>query len=161
MSDRLHTRRAAGGDESTLRALRIQALADAPDAFGSTLERELARTAEDWRRWLSPGATFILEVAGQPRGLVAATRDENVPRIVHLMAMWVHPNARGSGGGDALVDDVAAWARAGGADVIQLLVIDSNRRAQRFYERNGFRSTGTTCVRERDGAIELEMTRPA
>ena len=77
------------------------------------------------------------------------------------MAMWVHPDARGSGGADALVDEVAAWARAEGADVIQLLVIDSNRRAQRFYERNGFRSTGRTHVRERDKAIELQMERHA
>jgi ribosomal protein S18 acetylase RimI-like enzyme len=155
----MHTRRAVGGDEPTLRDLRIQALTDAPDAFGSTLERELARTAEDWRRWLSPGATFILEIAGQPRGLVAVRRDDDVPGMVHLMAMWVHPDARGSGGADALVDEVAAWARADGADVIQLRVIDSNRLAQRFYERNGFRSTGRTHVRERDQAIELEMDR--
>jgi ribosomal protein S18 acetylase RimI-like enzyme len=157
----MRTRRAVPGDESILRALRIQALTDAPEAFGSTLERELARTTDDWQRWLSPGATFILDVAGQPRGLVAARRDEHSPGIVHLMAMWVHPDARASGGGDALVTEVVAWARAQGADVIQLLVIDSNRRAQRFYERNGFRSTGKTYVRKRDQAIELEMERPA
>ena len=157
----MQTRRAAPGDEPILRALRIQALTDAPEAFGSTLERELARTVEDWRRWLSPGATFILEVAGQPRGLVATRRDEDVRGIVHLMAMWVHPDARGSGGADALVAEVAVWARAESADVIQLLVIDSNRRAQRFYERSGFRSTGRTHVRERDQAIELQMERRA
>jgi GNAT superfamily N-acetyltransferase len=155
----MHTRRAVGGDEPTLRDLRIQALTDAPEAFGSTLERELARTVEDWRRWLSPGATFILEIAGQPRGLVAARRDDDVPGIVHLMAMWVHPDGRGAGGADALVNEVAAWARAEGADVIQLRVIDTNRLAQRVYERNGFRSTGRTHVRERDQAIELEMER--
>jgi ribosomal protein S18 acetylase RimI-like enzyme len=77
------------------------------------------------------------------------------------MAMWVHPDARGSGGADALVAEVAVWARAESADVIQLLVIDSNRRAQRFYERSGFRSTGRTHVRERDQAIELQMERRA
>jgi RimJ/RimL family protein N-acetyltransferase len=45
--------------------------------------------------------------------------------------------------------------------VIQLPVIDSNRRAQRVYERNRFRSTGQTRVRERDNAIELQMERHA
>src|SRR6476659_1485201 len=107
----LSVRRAAAGDEPVVRALRLAALADAPEAFGSTLERELARTAEDWRRWMSPGATFILEIAGQPRGLVAARRDDDLPGIVHLMAMWVHPDGRGAGGADALVNEVAAWAR--------------------------------------------------
>lgn len=53
-------RRAAIGDEPILRALRLQAMLDSPDAFGSTYERELARTPLDWQRWLSPGATDAL-----------------------------------------------------------------------------------------------------
>jgi hypothetical protein len=57
----LAERRAALGDEPVLRELRLQALSEAPDAFGSTYERELARTTSDWQRWLSPGVTFILE----------------------------------------------------------------------------------------------------
>ena len=48
-------RRAVMGDEGVLRALRIEALTEAPEAFGSTLERELARTTEDWRRWMALG----------------------------------------------------------------------------------------------------------
>ena len=106
---------------------------------------------------LSPSVpVIVMQLAAVPRDATKTT-----PGSFHLMAMWVHPDARGSGGADALVDEVAAWAREEGADVIQLLVIDSNRRAQRFYERNGFRSTGRTHVRERDGAIELHMERPA
>lgn len=91
-------RRAVAGDEALLRELRLQALADSPAAFGSTYERELARQPEDWQRWISPGATFILEAAGQPRGIVAAVRDAESEGVVQLMAMWVHPEARGSGG---------------------------------------------------------------
>src|SRR3954451_6964744 len=57
----LTVRRAAAGDEPILRGLRLQALTDEPMAFGSTYERERARTVADWQRWLSPGATFLLE----------------------------------------------------------------------------------------------------
>lgn len=157
----MHARRAVPGDEPLLRDLRVQALTDAPEAFGSTLDRELARTVEDWRRWISPGATFILEDAGTPCGIVAAKSDAHVATVVHLMAMWVHPRARGASGGDALVDNVLAWARAEGAKAVQLQVVEGNLRARRFYERHGFRLTGRTAVRERDGAIELQMERPA
>jgi ribosomal protein S18 acetylase RimI-like enzyme len=152
----MNVRRAMVGDEATLRELRLQALTDAPDAFG-TYERELARTVEDWRRWLSPGVTFLLEDAEGVRGIVAGAHDATVAAIVHLMALWVHPNIRGSGAGDALVAEVVTWAQAEGASVVQLEVVQSNLRARRFYERNGFRLTGRQRIRERDGQIEVQM----
>jgi len=152
-------RRAAMGDESVLRDLRLQALADAPDAFGSTYERELARSTDDWRRWLSPGATFILEDREAARGLVACARDAADASVVHLMAMWVAPASRGSGAADALVTEVIAWARADGARLVRLQVVEHNAPARRLYERHGFRATGVTRVRERDGAIELDAER--
>jgi ribosomal protein S18 acetylase RimI-like enzyme len=150
-------RRAVVGDEGILRDLRLQAMTDAPEAFGSTYERELARTPEDWRQWMSPGATFILEDAHGPRGLVAGRRDAAVASLVHLMAMWVHPDARGSGAADALVAAVIAWAQTEGAAVVQLDVIEANLRARRLYERHGFRLTGRPRLRERDGQVERRM----
>ena len=155
----MNARRAVIGDEAILRALRLQAMADAPDAFGSTYERELARTVEDWRRWLSPGVTFILEDSHGARGIVAGGHDAGTATIVHLMAMWVHPEIRGSGAGDRLVEEVIAWAKAEGALTVQLEVVESNVRARRFYERNGFRLTGLKRLRERDGKAELQMER--
>ena len=150
-------RRAIPGDESNVRALRLEAMTGAPDAFGSTYERELARTPADWQRWLSTGATFILINAEQASGIVAGLHDPADPSIVHLMSMWVDPGCRGAGAADALVASVLSWARAEGARAVRLSVIDANARARRCYERNGFRATGTQFVRERDGATELQM----
>jgi ribosomal protein S18 acetylase RimI-like enzyme len=150
-------RRAAVGDEPILRALRLLALSEAPAAFGSTYDRELARTPADWQRWLSPGATFLVDAADGVRGLVAGMPDATDPAIVHLMAMWVHPALRGSGAADALVAAVLSWARESRARVVRLAVVQANDRARRCYERNGFRATGTQSVRDRDGAIEIEM----
>ena len=124
-------RRARTGDEAVLREVRLQALTDAPDAFGSTYERELARTVEDWGRWVSPGATFILHDEHAARGLVACARDSTAPTVVDLMAMWVHPVMRGSGAADALVAEVIAWARGDGARLVRLQVVQENVRAQR------------------------------
>jgi hypothetical protein len=89
-------RRAVLGDEPILRTLRLEALAGAPETFGSTYDRELARTTADWRRWLSPGVTLLLEEDGTARGLVAGMHDALDPGTVHLMAMWVHPVLRGA-----------------------------------------------------------------
>jgi len=156
---RLTLRRAELGDEPILREVRLQALSDAPDAFGSTYEREVARPGADWQRWMSPGVTFVLEDAMVARGMVAGVHDETDPAVVHLMAMWVHPKIRGSGGADELVVALIAWARSEGAVVVRLKVIHGNDRARHFYERMGFRPSGQRQVRERDGAIEIQMER--
>jgi ribosomal protein S18 acetylase RimI-like enzyme len=156
----MNVRRAILGDEPVLRALRLEALSDAPEAFGSTYDRELARTPADWQRWLAPGVTLILEEAGIPRGLVAGAPDREDPAIAHLLAMWVHPLLRSTGAADALVAALLAWALERGAQRVQLMVIASNERAQRLYARHGFRPTGQRTTRPRDGAIELQMERP-
>jgi ribosomal protein S18 acetylase RimI-like enzyme len=150
-------RRAVIGDEAVLRAVRLQALTDSPRAFGSTYERELARTTEDWQRWLSPGATFLLEVGGEARGMVAGVRDAYDASIIHLMAMWVHPDQRGSGAADALVSSVKAWTAEAGATQVRLKVVEGNERARRCYERAGFRATGRQGVLEKNGDVEIEM----
>jgi len=155
----LSVRRAAAGDEPVVRALRLAALADAPEAFGSTLERELARTAEDWRRWMSPGSVFILYDEDTARGLVAGAAREDDPSVVQLMAMWVHPSLRGTGAAGALVAALVAWAGAKGAREVQLRVVKANARACRLYEREGFRQFGGEIVRPRDGVVEIEMRR--
>jgi GNAT superfamily N-acetyltransferase len=152
-------RRAKLGDEPMLRALRLEALTEAPEAFGSTYARELARTTADWQRWFEPGITMILEDGGIARGLIAGVPDREDPASVHLMAMWVHPLLRGSDGANTLVAALLTWARERSAQHMQLMVIASNERALRFYARHGFRPTGHQSTRERDGAIEIQMER--
>ena len=159
MSIEQSVRRAVLGDEAILREVRLQALSEAPVAFGSTYEREIARPMEDWQRWMSPGVIFFLYEPAGAHGMVAGLRDETDPAVVHLMAMWVHPKIRGSGGADQLVAAVVAWARSEGAKVVRLKVIQGNDRARGFYERMGFRSTGREEIRLRDGRIEVQMER--
>lgn len=151
-------RRAAIGDEAVLREMRLQALTDSPRAFSSTYEREVARTTEDWRRWLAPSATFLLEADGETRGLVCGVPDTHDSSVVYLMAMWVHPDVRGTGAADLLVSRVKAWASEVGAKEVRLNVVEGNDRAKRCYERAGFRDRGRRGVIERTEDIEIEMS---
>jgi GNAT superfamily N-acetyltransferase len=150
-------RRAKSGDEPVLRELRLEAMKDSPEAFGSTYERETARTTQDWQKWLAPGVTYLLEVDGRARGLVAGIRDGTEENVVHLMAMWVHPDFRGKGRADMLVRSVKEWADEVRAAEVRLYVVEQNVPARRCYERNGFRATGRQGVLERNGNIEIEM----
>jgi ribosomal protein S18 acetylase RimI-like enzyme len=145
------------GDEAVLRAVRLEALSEAPEAFGSTYEREVDRSITEWQSWICGGAIFILDRPEGVRGMVAGRADPTDPAVVQLMAMWVHPMIRGSGGAEELVAALLAWARSEGANSVRLNVIGSNHRARRFYERCGFRLTGQEAIRARDGLVELQM----
>jgi GNAT superfamily N-acetyltransferase len=155
-----HVRRADVGERDihVLRGLRIEALTDAPEAFGSTLERELARTSSDWQRWFAPSAIFFLEVDDVPRGMACGVPDKIDATLGHLMAMWVHPDFRGTGGADDLVAAVKQWAAKTGKREVRLQVVEENKRARRCYERAGFRLTGKSGILEHSGAVDLEMT---
>jgi GNAT superfamily N-acetyltransferase len=151
-------KRAMYGDEPTLRSVRLRALTDAPDAFGSTLEREIARTDSDWSRWIEPNPTFLLEAPSLGAvGMVAGAMDEFDPSAALLLAMWVDPASRGTGAADLLVQAVVDWARTNNATTLSLCVIEGNVSAIRLYERTGFILTGQCRSRERDERTELTM----
>jgi GNAT superfamily N-acetyltransferase len=152
----VRARRATVGDEAIVRSLRLEALSDAPDAFDSTLDRELAWTPSDWREWLSRGATFVLEHSDGPKGIVAGVPHRDNTTVIFLVSMWVHSSLRGTGAADALVASVLSWAEAEGAAEVWLHLDKRDDRARRCYERNGFRATGE-AARERDGLVEVEM----
>lgn len=155
----MRIRRAVRGDETLLRSLRLAALRDAPNDFGSTLEREQARTSEDWRRWIDGGVVFLAENDGSEdgvSGLVAGVQNRNDALQAFLVAMWVRPEDRGGGAADPLVQSVVRWAGERGYHRLLLHVFDENPRARRVYERNGFRRTGGYLARP-DGKTEIEM----
>ena len=144
------------GDEAMLRELRLAALTDSPSAFGSTLQREQARTLDDWRRWFAPGVTFFwADEAGVGGGLIAAVADGDSNQV-DLVSMWVRPDQRGKGVGDALVASVVAWANERGF-ALRLHVVDGNLPAATLYARHGFRTTGEVKLRP-DGVREWEMS---
>ncbi|MGF6274304.1 ribosomal protein S18 acetylase RimI-like enzyme [Massilia sp. UYP11] len=144
------------------RAIRLRALADAPDAFGSTLAAEEALAPETWAARLARSTTsgidraLAAEANGEFIGLAWAKEDGDDPAIVNLFQMWVAPEARGQGVAGALLDDAVRWATARGAQALQLGVTCTNADALRLYERAGFVEAG---VREplRPGSDLMEQ----
>lgn len=135
-------RRIAAGEAGLLRDIRLRALRDAPMAFGSTYEREAAFDESEWQRRVAENAAGERSVAFvvEPRdGLAVGVVDGDV---AHLYAMWVAPEARGSGAGRALVDAIVAWAQQRGPTRIETSVAEGNAAAAALYERAGFADTG-------------------
>ncbi len=134
-------------DWQTLRAVRLRALEQNPEAFGSTLEREQDQPAEYWRRRIAAGVWFIAWDGPEPVGLASAVTSLTGHQ---LNAMWVDPARRGRGVGDALVAAVLDRARAEGAATVSLTVGEDNAAARSLYLRAGFRPTGARGPHPRD-----------
>lgn len=124
-----------------LRDVRLAALEADPSAFGSSLERELAFTEDDWRARTATAATFLAVDESAAMGLVSGRR---LPKsgAAELNALWVDPQRRGAGVGASPVGAVLDWTRADGGRLLRLWVTSGNAAAIRLYEQLGFRRTG-------------------
>ena len=135
----IELRRLGPEDAAAYREIRLEALADSPHNFSSTLESEqdqpldrfAARLADDFVLGAVSGSRLI-GVAGfyvQPR-----------PKHRHkgmLWGMYVRPDHRAAGIGRKLVEAIIAHARRH-VELLQLFVIADNMPARRLYASLGF-----------------------
>lgn len=130
------------------RDLRLQALFDAPDAFGSTLAREEKLTGAQWAERLREGRDHrwnlpvLADVRSEPSGLAWGRIERSSPERADLYQMWVHPGGRCLGVGTLLLDAVVGWAKQAGAQYLALGVTCGDTPAARLYSRAGFRPVG-------------------
>lgn len=128
------------------RDLRLEALADAPYAFGETLARAQSKTEEDWRAWWrdedGPGPRYFGLVDGAPAGMCGICFPEDMGREPLIIGMWTSPRARGRGVGRAMLDACVKYCETAGHRRLLLGVVDDNLPARRLYETHGFVETG-------------------
>ena len=91
---------------------------------------------------------LIAELEGEPAGYAKIIVDNIEPGItaerpVELNRLYSHQQFLGKGIGQALMDACFERAKEDGRDVMWLGVWEFNPRAQRFYEKNGFRVVGS------------------
>jgi predicted GNAT family acetyltransferase len=125
-------RRVGPDDWETFREIRLRSLAGAPDAFGSTLQREQTFTETDWRERVS-GPVYVVLDPG-PVSVGGLFDNEGVGQV---WGMWTDPDHRGRGHARTILD---AMIPADGP--AQLHVNTANAVARAAYERYGFVRTG-------------------
>lgn len=145
-------------DWAQLRDVRLRALREDGDAFGSSLSREEGFTENHWRMRLRSSAWFMAhEVIGgdddaeRPVGIVAGIQEPGAAeQDRHVVSMWVAPEARRRGIGAALLEALGRWAADDGAATVSLWVVEGNEAASELYGRAGFVRTGATMALPRD-----------
>lgn len=91
---------------------------------------------------------LIAEIDGKAAGYAKLNLDLSEERIsatrpIELNRLYSHQEFLGKGVGQSLMDACFEHAQANSHDVMWLGVWEYNPRAQRFYEKNGFRVVGS------------------
>jgi GNAT superfamily N-acetyltransferase len=145
------------------RQLRLAALRDAPDAFGSTLAREEAFPEQEWITRLAVGTASPLshpivaeDDAGRAVGLGWVRIEPTDTSTATLYQVWIHPDARRRHIGSALLASAVRWAREAGARAMELHVVIGPDSAIAFYHRGGFVESGE-CSPLRPGSERVQQ----
>jgi ribosomal protein S18 acetylase RimI-like enzyme len=142
-------------DSKLYRALRLAALADAPEAFGASHADEAARPLAAFTERITPpcpslvfGAFTEERLIGMAGFLIGAT--EKTRHRGTLWGVYVAPEGRGRGLATTLVEAVIGQA-ARHVLVLQARVVTTNATARRLYARQGFVDYGVEAKALRVG----------
>lgn len=132
-------------DASAFHALRLRALREAPQAFGSAYEDELTRTPEQTVARLQAGNpdshVFGAFEGEELVGLAALWREagQKVRHRASIHAVYVVPEARGRGIARQLIQHIIVHARGlEGLRDVALAVTVGNAAARQVYVAAGF-----------------------
>jgi len=144
----MQIRRLTPADATAFQPLRLAALREAPSAFGSSYEEEVAFPASviEGRLAEKPDrGPFGAFEGNELVGLVALGR-ENMNKLSHKALIWgmyVAPKARGKGVGRALLREALSLARSvPGVRQVNVSVNATNAGAIALYESVGFKVYG-------------------
>ena len=142
-SSQVQIRRLMPADARLYREIRLEALQQAPEAFGSTFEQECSQSLAQFEEALTKADVFgafretdLLGMAGYRTQAGAKQAHKGL-----LWGMYVRSIARGTGVGKHLVEAVLGHARER-VELVQLTVVSENEAAQRLYRSCGFVAYG-------------------
>ena len=149
--DSLNIRALTEDDAGDFRRLRLRALKEQPNAFGSSYEAESAQPLEAvagrMRRTAASPDDFTLGAyrEGELVGMVGFFREQR-EKMRHKGTIWgmfVPSEEQGKGIGRALLTEAVKRARlVPGLEQVGLAVVTPNRRARGLYASLGFETYG-------------------
>ena len=128
-------------DWEAFRAVRLMALANAPEAFGATLADATAQPPQVWRDRSAGAGPVILAFADHEPVAMGGLSVPPESADAFVWGMWVEPASRGHGVASRILHDLLSHPEAAGRS-LHLHVTHGNDTARRLYERHGFTDTG-------------------
>lgn len=135
-------RRAVAADAGSLFDLELTSRAAVADTRGG--ERWLDEhpvVGETWARMITEWPVFVavvdIEGTDVPVGYLVAGLRHDPMAIVHVDQVFVEPDARDLGFGDALLAAAMEWGRGSGAVLVEGHALPGDRNIKNLYERAG------------------------
>ncbi len=130
---------ATADDVDRLRALRLAALKDTPDAFGAKYEDEVNKPISEWQDRLKNTNWCFVVADGVDVGLLAVDRAEKDRNSdCWLSSWWIHQDHRGSGIPKLMLNWLEQLCIEKKWEKIGLGVWPDNLRAISAYKKLGF-----------------------
>jgi RimJ/RimL family protein N-acetyltransferase len=126
--------------------LRLEALREHPEAFGTDYAEELRQPESVWIDRIKnaidkpQGCTVVAESDGELAGMAGTHRD-NRAKVHHSADIWgvyVRPKYRGKKVSERMIAELLNWCRSKDVRIVRLTVVTSNGPAIRCYLRCGF-----------------------
>jgi GNAT superfamily N-acetyltransferase len=131
-----------------LRTIRLEALADSPSAFATTLAEAEVFPNSLWQERATAGAAgrdqiTAIAVSGERTvGMtIALGRPSSDHRVVPIVSVYVTPSVRRKGVAKRLLSVAEEWVRGQGGSRASLWVEEENGPARSFYESIGYVAT--------------------
>ncbi|MEV6281836.1 GNAT family N-acetyltransferase [Kribbella sp. NPDC051770] len=134
-----------------------------PQKFLDAMDAEAIAAA--WRESVAAGRSrlYVAETGGEDGrrivGYAGVGPERDGSQAGELYALFVHPDAWGTGVATALADAAVDDLRAGGYERVNLWVLEANGRARAFYRRYGFTETTDRTHSSLNNLPELRLTK--
>jgi GNAT superfamily N-acetyltransferase len=144
MTKQLHVRQLKAADLAAYRALHRFGIEESPTGFIDVVETDDARPDAEIAAMLMRGEGWGAFEGDRLVGkvVVGALPYPSLAPTFWLQAVYVHPDARGTGVSGRLIRAAIEHARAKGGSRMALWVHGANTHARALYERIGFRESG-------------------
>ena len=133
-------RAAEPDDVEPLRRLRADAAGEIEQARGGRLLLQVPPKGGAPSSRTAPRFTAVATIDGVVVGYLDAGLHEleDGSVLCRVDSVYVEPPARAVGAGEALVELLSSWARAGGAVGIDAVALPGARETKNFFESHGF-----------------------
>lgn len=141
-------RRLVATDAENYHVLRLEALQNSPESFGSTYEEEKDQPVDKYRKRFESQESFTFGAFENRKliGIITLVKEQRV-KLRHrttIVAMYVSPRRRGLGVGMALMKEAIMRAKElEGVEQVYLTVVTTNKSAKKLYNSLGFEIFGT------------------